>query len=105
MFRTISVAVIACGLETGKVLAIADDSDEAGAKAVLVKDNGSKVQQWKFEKDGDHYKLVNRKGGRCWTWRGTRRKSSEVIPSPRGNLIVLSRHAPHDVAASLAGSV
>jgi hypothetical protein len=79
MFRTISVAVIACGLfvaqaaaqdakyvklvhvETGKVLAIVDNSDEAGDKAVLVKDNGSKAQQWKFEKDGDFYKIVNRK--------------------------------------------
>ena len=82
MFRTISLAVVACGLfaaraaaedakyvklvhvETGKVLAIADNSDEAGAKAVLVKDAGSKAQQWKFEKDGDHYKLVNGKSGK-----------------------------------------
>lgn len=50
--------------DTGKVLVMADDSDEAGAKAVLAKDDGSKGQQWKFEKDGDHYKIVNRKSGK-----------------------------------------
>lgn len=81
MSRTIC-AVVACGLfvaqaaaddakyvklvhvKTGKVLAVADNSDEAGAKAVLAKDDGSKAQQWTFEKDGDHYKLVNRKSGK-----------------------------------------
>ena len=50
--------------ETGKVLAVADNSDEAGAKAVLAKDDGSKGQQWKLEKDGDYYKVVNRKSGK-----------------------------------------
>lgn len=50
--------------DTGKVLAVADDSDEAGAKAVLAKDAGSEGQQWKLEKDGDHYKIVNRKSGK-----------------------------------------
>jgi hypothetical protein len=49
---------------TGKVLAVADDSDEAGAKAVLAKNDGSKGQQWKLEKDGDYYKVVNRKSGK-----------------------------------------
>ena len=50
--------------DTGKVLAVADNSDEAGAKAVLAKDDGSKAQQWKLEKDGGHYKIVNRKSGK-----------------------------------------
>jgi hypothetical protein len=50
--------------DTGKVLAVADDSDEAGAKIVLAKDDGSKGQQWQLEKDGDHYKIVNRKSGK-----------------------------------------
>ena len=50
--------------DTGKVLAVADNSDEAGAKAVLAKDDGSKGQQWKLEKDGDYYKVVNRKSGK-----------------------------------------
>ena len=50
--------------ETGKVLAVADNSDEAGAKAVIAKDDGSKGQQWKFEKDGEHWKIVNRKSGK-----------------------------------------
>jgi hypothetical protein len=80
MRTTIPAALLACGLlaapavgadyvklvhaDTGKVLAVADDSDDAGAKAVLAKDNGSKGQQWKLEKDGDHYKVVNRKSGK-----------------------------------------
>jgi hypothetical protein len=81
MSRTI-LAFVACGLfaapaaaadakyvklvhaDTGKVLAVADNSDEAGAKAVLAKDDGSKAQQWKLEKDGSHYKIVNRKSGK-----------------------------------------
>jgi hypothetical protein len=82
MSRTIPAVVITCGLfatpavaaeakyvklvhaDTGKVLALSDNSDEAGAKAVLAKDDGSKGQQWKLEKDGDHYKVVNRKSGK-----------------------------------------
>src|SRR5262249_8568997 len=50
--------------DTGKVLAVADNSEEAGAKAVVAKDDGSKGQQWQLEKDGAHYKLVNRKSGK-----------------------------------------
>ena len=50
--------------DTGKVLAVADNSDDAGAKAVIAKDDGSKGQQWKFEKDGEHWKIVNRKSGK-----------------------------------------
>ena len=50
--------------DSGKVLAVADDSDEAGAKVVLAKDDKSQGQQWKLEKDGDHYKIVNRKSGK-----------------------------------------
>jgi hypothetical protein len=82
MSRTILAVVIACGLfaspaaadsakyvklvhkDTGKVLAVANNSDEAEAKTVLAKDDGSKAQQWKFEKDSDHYKIVNRKSGK-----------------------------------------
>jgi hypothetical protein len=50
--------------DTGKVLSVADNSDEAGAKAVLAKDDSSKGQQWKLEKDGDHYKIINRNSGK-----------------------------------------
>jgi hypothetical protein len=50
--------------DTGKVLAVADNSEEAGAKVVLAKDDGSEAQQWKLEKDGDYYKIVNRKSGK-----------------------------------------
>jgi hypothetical protein len=82
MSRTIQAVVVACGLcaapaaaegpkyvklvhaDTGKVLAVADNSDEAGAKIVLAKDSNAKAQHWKFEKDGDYYKVVNRKSGK-----------------------------------------
>ncbi len=50
--------------DTGKILAIADDSDEAEARAVLAADNGAEARQWKLVKDGSHYKLVNRKSGK-----------------------------------------
>jgi hypothetical protein len=51
-------------VDTGKVLAVDDDSDEAGARAVLAKDEAGEARQWKLEKDGDHYKVVNRKSGK-----------------------------------------
>jgi hypothetical protein len=51
--------------DTGKVLAVADDSDEAGAQTVLAKEDAkNEAQQWKLEKDGTFYKLVNRKSGK-----------------------------------------
>src|SRR5438105_3877382 len=50
--------------DTGKVLAIADGSTDARAKAVLAKDDGSDAQQWKLEKDGEQYKIANRKSGK-----------------------------------------
>jgi hypothetical protein len=51
-------------LADGKVLSVADDSEEAGAQVVAVKDGDSKAQQWKVVKDGEFLKLVNRKSGR-----------------------------------------
>jgi hypothetical protein len=51
-------------VNTGKVLSVADDSDEAGARAVLAKDEPGEARQWKLDKDGDHYKVVNRKSGK-----------------------------------------
>ena len=48
-------------VDTGKVLAIADNSEDAGAQAALAKDDGSKGQQWQLVKDGEHVKIVNRK--------------------------------------------
>ncbi|MBY0455739.1 MAG: RICIN domain-containing protein, partial [Gemmataceae bacterium] len=48
-------------VETGKVLAVADDSDEAGARTVLAKlDEKNKAQQWEVKKDDKHFSLVNR---------------------------------------------
>ena len=49
---------------TGKVLALVDDSEEAGARAALAKDEAKPERQWKLEKDGDFYKVVNRKSGK-----------------------------------------
>jgi hypothetical protein len=82
MSRTL-LALVACGLlaapvtaeeynrfvklvhvDSGKVLAVVDDSDEAGAKMVLAKDDGSKGQNWKIEHEGDYYKIINRKSGK-----------------------------------------
>jgi hypothetical protein len=82
MSKIIPAVLVACGLfaasaaaadakyvklvhaDTGKVLAVADNSEEAGAKAVVAKDDGSQAQQWKLEKDGNYYKIVNRKSGK-----------------------------------------
>jgi thiol-disulfide isomerase/thioredoxin len=51
-------------LQSGKVLAIAGKSNESGELAVLARDDGSRAQQWKFEKDGAYFKMVNRKSGK-----------------------------------------
>jgi hypothetical protein len=52
-------------VETGKVLSIANNSEEAEAKAVIAKeDEKNHSQQWKLDKVGDHYKLTNRKSGK-----------------------------------------
>jgi Ricin-type beta-trefoil lectin domain-like/Beta-lactamase len=50
--------------DTSKILAIADNSDDPGANAVLAKDDGSIAHHWRFEKQGDYYKIVNRKSGK-----------------------------------------
>jgi len=51
-------------VDTGKILAIDDDSDVDGATAVLAKDDGSIAHQWRFEKHGDYQKIINRKSGK-----------------------------------------
>jgi hypothetical protein len=48
-------------VDTGKVLAIADDSEDAGASAVLARDDGSPSHQWRFDKHGEYLKVINRK--------------------------------------------
>ena len=50
--------------DTGRVLAVEDDSEEAEAWAVLAKDEDKEARQWKLVKDGDYLKLVNRKSGK-----------------------------------------
>src|SRR5262245_17779983 len=52
-------------VDSGKVLGVAEDSEEAGASTVIAKsDEKNKAQEWKLEKDGNFYKLVNRKSGK-----------------------------------------
>jgi hypothetical protein len=52
-------------VDSGKVLGVADDSDEAESKCVLAKDqNGNESRQWRVVKDGDWLKLVNVKSGK-----------------------------------------
>jgi hypothetical protein len=51
-------------VDTGKVLAVTDDSEDAGARAVLAKDEENKARQWQIVKDGEHLKIVNRKTGK-----------------------------------------
>lgn len=51
-------------VDTGKVLAVADNSDEAGARVVLAKDGDAEALQWKIVKDGDVVKIANRKSGK-----------------------------------------
>ena len=50
-------------VETGK--AVADDSEEAGARVVLAKpDPNNKSQQWEIKKDNKVFSLVNVKSGK-----------------------------------------
>lgn len=52
-------------VNSGKVLGIADDSEEGGARAVVAKpDEKNHAQEWKLEKDGGFFKLTNRKTGK-----------------------------------------
>jgi hypothetical protein len=73
LFAALAIAVPARGadekfvkiaLADGKVLSVADDSEEGGAQVVVVKDGPSQAQQWKIVKDGTFLKLVNRKSGK-----------------------------------------
>ncbi len=50
---------------TGKVLAIADESSDLGARAVVVKENPkSDAQQWTIAKDAGFLKLTNLNSGK-----------------------------------------
>lgn len=51
-------------VETGKVLAIEDQSEEPEAKAVLAKDGDADALLWTIEKDGSHLKITNKKSGK-----------------------------------------
>src|SRR3954452_5131928 len=52
-------------VNTGRVLAVTDDSDDNEARAVVAKDEpANKARQWQLVKDGQHLKIVNRKSGK-----------------------------------------
>lgn len=51
-------------VSTGKALSVADESDDDGAAITLAKESDSRAQQWQMQKDGDFYKVVNRKSGK-----------------------------------------
>jgi hypothetical protein len=52
-------------VDSGKVLGVADDSEDSAAKCFLAKDeDGKDARQWRVVKDGDWLKLVNVKSGK-----------------------------------------
>jgi hypothetical protein len=52
-------------VDSGKVLGVADDSEESAARCVLAKDEeGKDARQWRVVTDGDWLKLVNVKSGK-----------------------------------------
>jgi hypothetical protein len=52
-------------VDSGKVLGVADDSEEAGGKCLLAKDEeGKEARLWRVVKDGDWLKLVSVKSGK-----------------------------------------
>lgn len=59
------VVVKVVHVDSGKVLGVADDSDEAAAKCILSKDeDGKDARLWRVVKDGDWLKLVSVKSGK-----------------------------------------
>jgi hypothetical protein len=67
-------------VETGKVLAIADNSTEAGARVVLAKDGDAESLQWKIEKDGNVLKLVHRKSDKVLdVYEDSRDEGTQII--------------------------
>ena len=103
-------------VDTGKVLSIDSGSDDAGAHAVLAKDENSKSQQWNLVKDGDHLKIVNRKSGKVldvnmaskeeggeiiqwdektedndnqrWSWQGDEKDKERRLKSKSSNMVL-----------------
>jgi hypothetical protein len=65
---------------SGKVLSVTDNSAAAGARVELANDDTAESQQWKLEKDGDHYKLVNRKSGKVLdVYENSKEEGGEII--------------------------
>lgn len=52
-------------VNTGRVLAVTDDSDDNEARVIIAKDEpANKSRQWQLVKDGEYLKIVNRKSGK-----------------------------------------
>ena len=84
-FATAAVAaekyVKIVNVNTGKVLALVDDSEEGGARANLAKDEANPARQWKLEKDGEQLKIVNRKTGKVLDVNeASKDEGGEIIP-------------------------
>ncbi len=60
----LAITVVKFAQSNGKVLSVADDSDESGTPIVVADSNSSLAQQWKVVNDGRFLKLVNRKSGK-----------------------------------------
>jgi hypothetical protein len=64
---------------TGGWLSAADDTGLRGGRIVL-KDEAGLARQWKLEKDGDYFKIVNRKSGRVLDVEfGSREEGAAII--------------------------
>jgi hypothetical protein len=67
-------------LADGRVLSLADDSEEPGAQVVAAKEGDSKAQEWTIVEDGKFLKLVNRKSGKVLdVFEDSREEGSKII--------------------------
>lgn len=68
-------------VESGKVLAVADNSEEAGARVALAKpEPDNKAQQWEIKKDGKFFSLVNVKSGKALdVFEGSKDEDTQII--------------------------
>jgi hypothetical protein len=64
---------------TGKVLAVAGNSDHAGARLVLAADDGSEAQQWELSPEGIFFKVVNRQSGKVFDVHGDSKLEGAAI--------------------------
>lgn len=67
-------------LADGKVLSVADESDDAGAQVVAAKEGDSRAQQWQIVEDGKFLKIVNRKSAKVLdVYEASKDEDSKII--------------------------